>query len=76
MAENKYQRLSDKIFDAMKMAIDQQDLQIAEQLLRAMEMAMTRGAGGKDFVERRAFSKDVEAALMKINDMRKASQKD
>ncbi len=72
MADTSYQRLSDKILDAFKLSLDQKDVDIAEMLNRALQMAMTRGAGGKDFVERREFADDVELALEKFETLRAA----
>ena len=72
MADTPYQRLSDKILDAFKLSLDQKDADIAEMLNRALQMAMTRGAGGKDFVERREFADDVEQALEKYEILRAA----
>lgn len=66
-----YFRLSDKVLEALKLALEQKDLAIAEFLTRALEMAMTRGAGGAGFTERREFSGDVEAALKALDDLKK-----
>jgi hypothetical protein len=75
MSEDKpYQRLSDKILPALNLALEQKDLAIAESLTRALEMSMTRGAGGKDFVERREFTGEVEKALGALEALRKESQ--
>lgn len=63
MADSQYQRLSDKILDALKLCIEQKDADVSEVLNRALQMSMTRGAGGKDFVERRDFAEDVEKTL-------------
>lgn len=54
------------------MALAQKDLAIADILSRALEMAMTRGAGGRDFIERREFTDEVEVALNKLDALRKA----
>lgn len=70
MADSQYQRLSDKILDAFKLSIEQKDADIAEILNRGLQMAMTRGAGGKDFVERREFTEDVEKALDRYEALR------
>lgn len=59
---NKY-RLSDRIFYALKLAVEQKDAKVADALVHVMELAMTRNSGGGEFVERRDFPKEVEAVL-------------
>ena len=39
-------RLSDRILAALDLALEQEDLKVAELLTRAMEMSMTRNTGG------------------------------
>jgi hypothetical protein len=51
-----YKRLSDRILFAFELAVEQGDVSIADHLMQAMETAMTRAAGGKDFVERRELA--------------------
>lgn len=75
MSGNAYQRLSDKILPALNLALEQKDLSIAELLNRALEQALTRGAGGKDFVERREFTAEVEKALETLEALRAASRR-
>lgn len=57
-------RLSDRIFCALELAIEQGDLAVAENLLSALELSMTRTAGGGEFVERRNYP----AELVEIQD--------
>lgn len=59
-------RLSDRILSALKLAIEQQDLQIAEVLNNALELSMTRNTGGGEFIERREYPEDVEKAMEKL----------
>lgn len=66
-------RLSDHILKALKIAINQGDLTIAEHLNTALEESLTRGAGGKDFVEQRKFSNDLEATLAALHELRLTS---
>ncbi len=66
-----YFRLSDKILDALMLSLEQKDLPISDLLTRALEMTMTRGAGGRDFIERRDFSTDVEKALADLDSLKK-----
>lgn len=75
MADEKdYFRLSDKVLEALQLALEQKDLAIAEFLTRALEMAMTRGAGGKGFTERREFSGEVEQALSRLDALKKEAR--
>ena len=64
-------RLSDRILYALEMALDQGDISIAETLARAMEMAMTRNTGGGEFVERRDYPPAMEAAMNRLNELRR-----
>jgi hypothetical protein len=74
LSEKKYERLSDNILKALTLALTQKDLAICDLLSRALEMSMTRGAGGKDFVERREFTTEVEDALDQLEALRKVSR--
>ena len=71
--DKKYNRLSDRILPALQLAIEQKDLAIFDLLRRALEMSMTRGAGGADFIERRAFSDEVERMIKGFNTLKKES---
>lgn len=75
MTEKSSDRLADRILSALTLALSQKDAMIADLLGRALEMSMTRGAGGKDFVERREFSAEVESALTQLEVLRKAAKK-
>ena len=72
MEEKNNERLADRILIALQMAIIQQDFTIAEILGNALEMALTRGSGGKDFVERRDLSEDIQKALGDVENLRKS----
>jgi hypothetical protein len=63
-------RLSDRIFSALQLALEQEDLKISEYLTRALEMAMTRNTGGGQFVERRDFPPEIAAAMDKLHILR------
>lgn len=63
-------RLSDRILFALELALDQNDVAIAETLTRALEMSMTRNTGGGEFVERRDYPADMEAAMKKLSELR------
>jgi hypothetical protein len=65
-------RLSDRILFALELALEQNDIAIAETLTRALEMSMTRNTGGGEFVERRDYPADMETAMKKLGELRKA----
>ncbi|HRC26400.1 MAG TPA: hypothetical protein PKX87_03105, partial [Alphaproteobacteria bacterium] len=55
-------RLSDRIFNALELSLAQKDVAVSELLVRALELSMTRSAGGSEFVERRDYPTEVEKA--------------
>ncbi len=63
-------RLSDRILFALELALEQNDLMIAETLAQALEIAMTRNAGGGEFVERREYPVALERALQDLSMLR------
>ena len=63
-------RLSDRILSALELALDQDDLKLAELLTRALELAMTRNTGGGEFIERRDYPPEIEEAMNKLYDLR------
>ena len=63
-------RLSDRILSALELALEQEDLKIAEILTRAMEMSMTRNTGGGEFIERRDYPPELERSMDKLYDLR------
>lgn len=65
-----YKRLSDRILFAFELAVEQEDMIIAEHLMKAMETAMTRAAGGKSFTERREFAPEYEAAISQYEELK------
>lgn len=67
-------RLSDRILYALKLAIHQKDIEIADALVNLLELAMTRNTGGGEFVERREYSAEVENELRKLGDLRNQSK--
>ncbi|MDY0009805.1 MAG: hypothetical protein RBS08_08865 [Bdellovibrionales bacterium] len=72
-----YQRLSDLILEALTLSLEQKDVVISDILSRALEMSITRNAGGRDFIERRDLSEGVEQALEKLYALkREATGKD
>lgn len=67
------QRLSDRILYALDLALDQGDLAVSGLLWQALELSMTRNAGGKNFVERRTFHQEVERTMNRLRELRKKS---
>jgi len=52
-------RLYRHILTALDHALAQEDLEIARLLKTALELALTRGVGGPDFVERRQYPQEA-----------------
>jgi len=75
MPQKKQKRLADPIFAALQLAVEQKDVAIADLLARALEMSMTRKAGGKDFVERREFTQEAEELMSALDALKKSSKK-
>ena len=73
MTNETYRRLSDKIVQALELAVEQKDAQIADFLGQALELSLTRNAGGKDFVERRDFSDHISSLLAEIETLKKSA---
>lgn len=63
-------RLSDKILDALEMAVQQKDLEIAVLLDHALDKSMTRNTGGGSFVERRSYTERMEAVSSALNTLK------
>lgn len=64
-------RLSDRILYALELALDQNDIAVSETLTRALEMSMTRNTGGGEFIERRDYPADMEAAMKKLAELKR-----
>jgi hypothetical protein len=64
-------RLRDRILSALELAIEQDDILIAENLLRILELSMTRNAGGGTFVEKRSFSPQILHAIEALEEKKK-----
>ena len=64
------QRLSDRILYALNLAIEQEDVRCANALAEALDLAMTRNAGGGEFVERREYPRYVEETMTRLNALR------
>lgn len=64
-------RLSDRILYALELSLEQEDVPIAENLARALELAMTRNTGGGEFIERRDYPEEIEAAMNKLLELQR-----
>lgn len=65
-----YKRLSDRILFAFELAVEQEDMDIAEALMKALDKAITRSAGGKEFTERRDLAPEYQAALSQYEELK------
>ena len=65
-----YKRLSDRILFALELAVEQDDLAIATDLVHAMEKSITRAAGGASFAERRELAPEYEAVLTQYEELK------
>lgn len=63
-------RLSDRILSALELSLQQGDVKISELLTRALEHAMTRNTGGGEFIERRDYPPEIEAAMTRLYELR------
>lgn len=63
---DQFTRLSDRILTAIELALEQEDVQMAELLMPALEHAMTRCVGGGEFVERRTYPPQLLAIFERI----------
>lgn len=64
------QRLSDRIFFALDLAVEQKSVAIADALVNALELSMTRNSGGGEFVERRDYPLEIESVLKKLRELK------
>lgn len=71
MTDSADRRLGDRILAALELAIDQQELEIAEQLWRALELALSR-YGGPDAVEKREPPLRLDEQLDRLLALRRA----
>ena len=69
--DSRFIRLSDRILFALEMALEQEDVELSESLAKALELAMTRNTGGGEFIERRDYPPEIEAALDKLKEIKK-----
>ncbi len=62
-----HERMSDRILYALELAIEQKDIDIAQNLKLALEKSMTRNTGGGMFVERRDYPLRIQTALDRLH---------
>lgn len=68
-------RLSDRILSALQLALAQEDLDVSEQLARALDHTLTRKpCESEQFVERRDYPPEMEKAMSKLNALRKKTE--
>jgi hypothetical protein len=60
-------RLSDRILSALQLSLVQEDVKVSESLIRALELSMTRNSGGGEFIERRDYPAEMEAAMFQFS---------
>ena len=70
-----YKRLSDRILFALELSVEQGDLDISNNLVSAMEQAITRASGGKEFSERRELAPEYDAVLSQYEELKKTEGK-
>lgn len=71
MTDNSDRRLSDRILTSLDLAIDQGELDIAEQLWKALELTLTR-FGGPGAIEKREPPSTLDEVLDRLIDLRHA----
>lgn len=71
-----HKRLSDYIVDSLDIAVDQEDVAIADLLIKALDLTMTRAAAekGDGFKERRSRSTDIEKTLDRYAALKKIKE--
>ncbi|MDP7141776.1 MAG: hypothetical protein QF692_08110 [Alphaproteobacteria bacterium] len=69
-SDKSHLRLSDRILFALEKALEQEDIEVSEQLINALDLSMTRNTGGGEFVERRVYPSDIDKAMEKLNTIR------
>lgn len=67
-----HRRLSDKLFAAFQQACDQADIEIAETILKALELALTRETGKEKNADRREDAGPVVEAYGRLEDLKRA----
>ncbi len=63
-------RLSDRILEALELALEQNDLAVSETLTQALEISITRNSGGGEFIERRDYPPEIEKCMDRLEKLR------
>jgi len=63
-------RLGDRILSALELSLEQNELEIAECLARALELSLTR-FGGPGVVEKRDAPEGLDAAFARLEALRR-----
>lgn len=63
-------RLCDRVLRALELALDQDDLEIAEHLARALELSLTR-FGGEGKVEQRDLPMAAASAFDRLDELKR-----
>lgn len=71
MSQEQQKRLSDHIVSALELAVEQEDADVAELLCSALELSVTRQAGGSGFVERRSFPDEIRDLMDRASDLKR-----
>jgi hypothetical protein len=72
MVDAEKRRLADKVIAALNQACDHNDLEIAEHLLRALELILS-GYGGDSSVEKRRELSDIVEAFTRTIELKRHS---
>jgi len=70
--EHVHRRLSDKLLAAFQQACDQRDIEIAEQILKALELALTREEGKGRSADRRGDTGPAVEAFTRLVELKRA----
>jgi hypothetical protein len=63
-------RLGDRIHHALDLAIEQENIEVADLLARALEVALTR-YGGKGITENRDLPEEMIRSFTRVDELRK-----
>lgn len=67
-------RLSDRILTALELALEQEDVAVAEHLVKAIDLSMTRNTGGGEFIERRDYSPEMQVVMNRYAALKKEKE--
>ncbi len=73
MSTNNDRRLGDRILHALELAVEQEELEIAESLARALELTLTR-FGGPNRIDKRAAPEGLDETYARLEALRRSRQ--